>query len=85
MMTIDKNLVEKAMKESGFTPQLVDAVTHKGFYDDIMSQEDPDSKDVYVLYGILNISGKQNKQAVFGGTFSIFSGDTIFAAGRPRE
>ena len=65
MMTIDKELVKKAMEESGFTPQLVDAVTHKGFYDDIMSQEDPDSKDIYILYGLLNIGEKKpNKQAV---------------------
>ena len=65
MMTIDKNLVKKAMEESGFTPQLIDSVTHKGFYDDIMSQDDPDSKDVYVLYGVLNIGEKKpNKQAV---------------------
>lgn len=59
MMTIDKNLVKKAMEESGFTPQLIDSVTHKGFYEDIMSQDDPDSKDVYVLYGVLNIGGEK--------------------------
>ena len=65
MMTIDKELVKKAMEESGFTPQLVDAVTHKRFYDDIMSQEDPDSKDIYILYGLLNIGEKKpNKHAV---------------------
>ena len=66
MMTIDKNLVKKAMEKNGFTPQLIDSVTHKGFYDDIMSQDDPDSKDVYVLYGVLNIGEKKpNKQAAY--------------------
>lgn len=62
MMTIDKNLVEKAMKESGFTPEIVDQVTRKGFYESVMSQEDPDSKDIYTLYGVLNIKEEKKQR-----------------------
>ena len=61
-MTIDKELVKKAMKESGFTPEIVDQVTRKGFYESVMSQDDPDSKDIYTLYGVLNIK-EEKKQS----------------------
>lgn len=63
MMTIDKELVKKAMEESGFTPSIIDSVTHKGFYDAVMSQDDPDSNDIYKLYGVLNIKEPKKKRS----------------------
>jgi hypothetical protein len=56
LLTLDKSLVEQAMIDTGFTENIINQVTRPGFYKEVMTAKDPDSEDIFKLYGILKIN-----------------------------
>jgi hypothetical protein len=58
MYTLNKEMVYNAMDEMGVNEGIIDELTRRNFFRDVMSATDPDSKDIYKLYGLLGILDK---------------------------
>jgi lambda repressor-like predicted transcriptional regulator len=58
MLTLNRRLVEDAIKATGIDESIINQLTRPNFYNEVMSATDPDSKDIFMLYGVLGIENK---------------------------
>jgi hypothetical protein len=61
MYTLNKDKVYAAMDQMGINEGIIDELTRRNFFKEVMSADDPDSKDIFKLYGILGISNDEPK------------------------